>query len=89
MKKSLYCLSFAFVFALLWTVSLVAAPQPQTAPDGEAVYKTNCTRCHNTPPSMNERQTRVVVSHMRVRANLTEVDAKAVMQYLAESARSK
>jgi len=26
---------------------------------------------------------------MRVRANLTEVDAKAVLQYLAENARSK
>ena len=86
MKKSL---AFAFVFTVLWVANLAAKPQPQTEPDGEAVYKTNCTRCHNTPPSMNERQTRVVVSHMRVRANLTEVDAKAVLQYLAENARSK
>jgi hypothetical protein len=77
------------VFTVLWVANLAAKPQPQTAPDGEAVYKTNCTRCHNTPPSMNERQTRVVVSHMRVRANLTEGDAKAVLQYLAENARSK
>jgi len=86
MKRSL---AFAFVFTVLWVANLAAKPQPQTVPDGEAVYKTNCTRCHNTPPSMNERQTRVVVSHMRVRANLTEVDAKAVLQYLAENARSK
>ena len=86
MKKSV---TFAFVFTVLWVANLAANPQPQTAPDGEAVYKTNCTRCHNSPPSMNERQTRVVVSHMRVRANLTEVDAKAVLQYLAENARSK
>ena len=86
MKKSL---AFAFVFTVLWVANLAAKPQPQTAPDGEAVYKTNCTRCHNTPPSMNERQTRLVVSHLRVRANLTEVDAKAVLQYLAENARSK
>jgi len=86
MKK---VLAFAFVFTMLWVANLAAKPLPQTAPDGEAVYKTNCTRCHNTPPSMNERQTRVVVSHMRVRANLTEVDAKAVLQYLAENARSK
>ena len=86
MKKSV---TFAFVFTVLWVANLAANPQPQTAPDGEAVYKTNCTRCHNTPPSVNERQTRVVVSHMRVRANLTEVDAKAVLQYLAENARSK
>lgn len=89
MKKSLFGLTFVASFAVLWTVSLLAAPQPQTPPDGEAVYKTNCTRCHAAPPSLNERQTRVVVSHMRVRANLTEVDAKAVLQYLAENARSK
>jgi mono/diheme cytochrome c family protein len=88
MKKSLPALCFVFAFSLLWAASLVADPQPEKAPDGEAVYKTNCTRCHNTPPSLTERQTRVVVSHMRVRANLTERDAKAVMHYLAENARS-
>jgi mono/diheme cytochrome c family protein len=76
------------LFVLLWAASLLAAPQSNKAPDGEEVYKTNCTRCHNTPPSLNERQSRVVVSHMRVRANLTERDAKAVMHYLAENARS-
>jgi hypothetical protein len=30
----------------------------------------------------------VVVAHMRVRANLTERDANAVLHYLAENARS-
>jgi mono/diheme cytochrome c family protein len=57
--------------------------------DGEQVYKTNCTRCHNTPPSLTERETRAVVLHMRVRANLVADQADAALQYLAESAQRK
>ena len=55
--------------------------------DGEQVYKTNCTRCHNTPPQLTERQVRAVVRHMRVRANIPADRADAVLQYLLENAR--
>ena len=88
MKASLLFLCSVFMISLLWVGSLAGAPQSDKSPDGEEVYKTNCTRCHNTPPSLNERQTRVVVAHMRVRANLTERDANAVLHYLADNARS-
>ena len=57
--------------------------------DGEQVYKSNCTRCHNTPPVLTERQTRVVVRHMRVRANLLAEQSDAVLDYLTETARKK
>jgi hypothetical protein len=89
MKTSLYFLTPVFVLTLLWVGTLSGAPAVSKAMDGEQVYKANCTRCHNTPPSMNERQTRVVVSHMRVRANLSARDADAVLRYLAENARSR
>jgi hypothetical protein len=91
MKAAFSSLLFALVFTLSWAARTAAAPNPaqSTVIDGELVYKTNCTRCHNTPPSLNERQTRVVVSHMRVRANLNARDANAVLLYLAENARSK
>jgi len=88
MKASLYFLLSVLLLSLMWAGSLAGAPQPDKAPDGEEVYKANCTRCHNTPPTLNQRQARVVVSHMRVRANLTASDANAVMHYLVESARS-
>jgi len=55
--------------------------------DGEQVYKSNCTRCHNTPPTLTERQTRAVVRHMRVRANIPADQADAALQYLSEAAR--
>jgi hypothetical protein len=87
MKTLWFCLCSALFFSMLSVASFAGTPQPERTPDGEEVYKTNCTCCHNTPPSLTERQTRVVVSHMRVRANLTERDAKAVMHYLSENAR--
>ena len=90
MKKSIYTLCVIFLWSLLAAAADPAKPpQQDRTPDGEAAYKTNCTRCHNTPPSLTARQTRVVVSHMRVRANLTATDANAILRYLAENARSK
>ena len=90
MKKSICTLCVVFLFSLLAAAADPAKPpqQDRTA-DGEAAYKTNCTRCHNTPPALTARQTRVVVSHMRVRANLTASDANAILRYLAENARGK
>ena len=61
--------------------------QTRRTVDGELVYKTNCTRCHNTPPSLSTRQSKAVALHMRVRANLLAEQADAVLQYLAESAK--
>ena len=66
-----------------------ASPAQARPVDGEQVYKTNCTRCHFTPPSMNKRQIRAAVRHMRVRANLLAEQADAVSEYLTETARSK
>jgi cytochrome c553 len=55
--------------------------------DGELVYRANCTRCHNTPPTLTERQTKAVVSHMRVRGSIPADQADAVLNYLSETAR--
>jgi cytochrome c5 len=83
-----------FLTTLVLAVSPFAVAAPKSAPlmpsskiDGELVYKTNCTRCHSTPPSLSERQSKAVAMHMRVRANLLADQANAVLQYLAESAK--
>jgi hypothetical protein len=83
-----------FLTTLILGVALCAVARPKSAPpvtsskpDGELVYKTNCTRCHNTPPSLSERQSKAVAMHMRVRANLLADQANAVLQYLTESAK--
>lgn len=47
-------------------------------------YKQNCTRCHSEVPKVNERMTKTILKHMRVRANLTRDEAKAILEYLTQ-----
>src|SRR5438876_6887543 len=47
-------------------------------------YKQNCTRCHAEVPKVNERMTKTILKHMRVRANLTHDEAKAILEYLTQ-----
>lgn len=48
----------------------------------DQAYKANCTRCHAELPTMDARRTATIVRHMRVRANLTEAEARAIFEYL-------
>lgn len=50
--------------------------------DGDATYKANCARCHAAPRKFSERRMATVMVHMRVRANLTEEETKAILKYL-------
>jgi len=82
--RKLFC-----VMMIAGAVTLAAAKNGPTAAspaeDGEQAYKTNCTRCHGTPPALSSREARTVVRHMRVKANLPARDAEAVLRYLLES----
>ncbi len=51
--------------------------------DGERKFQTNCGRCHNPPEQLSPRIAGTVVRHMRVRAMLSEEDARAILEYLA------
>jgi hypothetical protein len=87
------CLATVIIMACLVTSVAAKGRENTNSPDrpidGEQVYKSNCTRCHNTPPALSQRQAKAVVNHMRVRANLLAVQADAVLRYLAEDTRSK
>jgi len=48
----------------------------------DQAYKSNCTRCHAEVPKMGSRRTKTIVQHMRVRANLTQDEAEAILEYL-------
>lgn len=63
------------------------APRKQTAARAltpDQLYKANCTRCHSELPRVSERASVTVLRHMRVRANLTSAETKAILQYLNE-----
>ncbi len=54
-------------------------------PSGVEVWAQNCGRCHNMrdPASYSSAQWEVAVHHMRVRAQLTGQQEKAVREFLA------
>lgn len=58
--------------------SVHAAPKMN---EGQRVFEQNCSRCHNPPDGFSPRISSTVVRHMRVRANLSEEDAKALMKF--------
>lgn len=80
---------------LMFSLLMIAAPlvaqtkSTSTTLDGDTVYKNNCMRCHSALRQYSPSQTATIVNHMRVRANLTEAETKAVLGYLTENAPEK
>jgi hypothetical protein len=58
------------------------AASPQRS--GAQLWADNCTRCHyvRQPDFYSAAQWELVVAHMRQRANLTGVEARAIVQFL-------
>jgi cytochrome c5 len=54
---------------------------------GEELWSNNCLRCHNIrPPTMySNAQWDVIVHHMRVRANITGQEQRAIVEFLKSS----
>ena len=49
---------------------------------GQEVFNQNCSRCHNAPEGFSPSISGTVARHMRVRANLSEADYKALLRFL-------
>ena len=60
------------------------AKKTAKAIDPDDAYKSNCTRCHLAPRKFPERKMATIMRHMRVRANLTQEEAKVILGYLTE-----
>jgi len=54
---------------------------------GEQLWSNNCLRCHNIrPPTMYvTAQWDVIVHHMRLRANITGQEQRAIVEFLKSS----
>lgn len=55
-------------------------PEPPT--QGERAFRQNCSRCHNAPESFPPQISGTIVRHMRVRANLSHEDERAILKFL-------
>jgi cytochrome c5 len=90
-RMSLACLALAATAVVAQAKSAQEQSQPHPAPKtvqavdqdrGEQVFNQNCARCHNAPEGFSPRISATVAKHMRVRANLSEADYKALVRFL-------
>ncbi len=62
----------------------VTASQTQDRIEGEKRFRANCSRCHQTPHKFSPRAMATIVRHMRVRATLTDEDARLILKYMSQ-----
>lgn len=79
MKRLLVCLSMLTSAAC---AAQSAENRSHSTIDPDAAYKNNCMRCHTATQQYSTRMTKTIVMHMRVRANLPEDQARAILAYL-------
>lgn len=73
----------------LWAQTNAKPEQPAPVPAnggqtdrGQQVFEQNCSRCHNPPEGFSPRISGTIAMHMRVRANLSAADEKALRRFL-------
>lgn len=64
-----------------------AAAQQSSTRSGAQLWSENCSRCHyvRPPQSYSDAQWQVVVHHMRLRADLTGQEQRAITAFLQAS----
>jgi cytochrome c2 len=60
----------------------LAESQKTQEDNGEQKFQQNCSRCHNAPEGFSPRISGTIVRHMRVRASLSEQDAREILRFL-------
>ena len=69
--------------------SLAGAGSGKESPgiDAAKLWAQTCTRCHNTRPatSFSDAQWVVITHHMRIRANLTGPETRAILEFLKDA----
>lgn len=58
------------------------AAQAPGSDRGQQVFEQNCSRCHNPPEGFSPRISGTIALHMRMRANLSDADYKALLHFL-------
>lgn len=57
-------------------------PVENSQDEGQRVFAENCSRCHNAPQGFSPRIAGTVSRHMRVRANLSAEEERALLRFL-------
>jgi cytochrome c5 len=56
--------------------------RPEPSSDGQRVFEQNCARCHSAPEGFSPSISGTIARHMRVRANLSQDDERALLKFL-------
>lgn len=88
MKRIFTIFIFAFTIGL-FEIAGNGCKVPESIADksGAQLWAENCNRCHNAPDPhiYSDAQWGAVMEHMRIRANLTDMEVKKVLQFLKDS----
>lgn len=90
MEKISFGVLLSGLFLLPFVALMGASAAEERKPDlitGARLWRQNCGRCHNVrrPPERSDRQWDIIIAHMRLRANLTGTEAKAILEFLKAS----
>lgn len=96
MNRVIYFLLLSAFGVILAGCADEASKPPATEATGTAVatekggaqlWAENCSRCHNIrpPQSYSDSQWQAITHHMRLRANLTGQEARAITEFLQSS----
>jgi hypothetical protein len=68
-----------------------ATSDSNTQFSGQELWSMNCQRCHNlrSPAMYSDAQWDIIVHHMRVRANITGAEQRAIADFLKSSSSSR
>src|ERR1700756_5514913 len=61
-------------------VQTTTSPTKNQQSEGERKFQINCGRCHNPPKQLSPRIAGSVIRHMRVRAMLSQEDAREILE---------
>jgi len=61
---------------------LSRSSRPASPDRGQRVFQQNCARCHAAPQGFSPSASGAVARHMRVRANLSDADFRALLHFL-------
>ena len=74
----------AMMFSMGFNMSGCKVPAKIAAKSGAQLWGENCTRCHfvPSPADFGDPDWELIVSHMRLRANLTATESKKIVEFL-------
>tara|TARA_R110000868_G_scaffold373368_4_gene637395 strand:+ start:1321 stop:1584 length:264 start_codon:yes stop_codon:yes gene_type:complete len=83
MKKIAMIIAFSFCLTVVFVTSCKPS-EAITSKSGAQIWGENCVRCHNapSPATFSDLEWEVASRHMQIRANLTPLETKKVIEFL-------